>query len=59
MPHRRGQRRSADASLRWRASHLIGAHLGYPGPNPGYWDDHEFTFGRAMATEITTDGNLP
>ncbi|MCC6526475.1 MAG: hypothetical protein IT373_27755 [Polyangiaceae bacterium] len=37
----------------------IGRYLGYPGPNPGYVDDADFTFGVAMATEITTDGNLP
>ncbi|MBT3224276.1 MAG: hypothetical protein HN348_34845 [Proteobacteria bacterium] len=34
-------------------------HLGYPGPNAGYFDDPHFTFGEAMATEVTSDGNYP
>ena len=32
-------------------------HLGYPGPNLGYRDDPDFSFGEAMSTEVTTDGN--
>lgn len=47
------------AKLAYFASPEAGAHLGYPGPNPGYRADANFSFGRAMATEITTDGNLP
>lgn len=47
------------AKLAYFASPEAGAHLGYPGPNAGYRDDANFTYGRAMATEITTDGNLP
>ncbi len=34
-------------------------HLGYPGANSGYLGDRDLTFGRAMASEITEDGNLP
>jgi hypothetical protein len=33
--------------------------LGFPGPNPGYVDDPDFSFGVPLATEITGDGNLP
>lgn len=47
------------AKLAYFASPEGGAHLGYPGANTGYVDDPEFSFGRAMATEITSDGNLP
>lgn len=45
------------AKLAYFASPEAGAHLGYPGANTGYVDDADFSFGRAMATEITTDGN--
>jgi hypothetical protein len=33
--------------------------LGFPGPNPGYVDDPDFSFGVPLAAEITDDGNLP
>jgi hypothetical protein len=46
------------AKLAYYASAEAGAHLGYPGANTGYVDDADFSFGRAMAREITTDGNL-
>lgn len=45
------------AKLAYFASPEAGAHLGYPGANTGYVDDPNFSFGRAMATEITSDGN--
>lgn len=41
------------------SSGVAGCHLGYPGPNAGYYDDPELTFGVAMSEELTTDGNLP
>jgi hypothetical protein len=47
------------AKLAYFSSRPAADHLGYPGPNPGYVDHEDFTFGRAMATEITPDGNLP
>ena len=45
------------AKLAYFASPEAGAHLGYPGANTGYASDPDFSFGRAMATEITSDGN--
>lgn len=47
------------AKLAYFSSAEAGAHLGYPGANPGWVHDPDFTFGRPMASEITTDGNLP
>ncbi len=47
------------AKLAYFSSAPVAKHLGYPGPNPGYYDHPDFSFGKAMATEITTDGNLP
>lgn len=37
------------------------AHLGYPGPNPGYAKDPNFTFGEALAKPhpAAVEGNLP
>lgn len=35
------------------------AHLGYPGANDGYIGDPDLSFGVAMATELTKDGNMP
>jgi len=34
-------------------------HLGYPGANPGYVNDPDFSFGGVLTREITLDGNLP
>lgn len=45
--------------LGFYSSDAMRDYLGYPGANPGYLNDPDFTFGRAMATERTTDGNLP
>ena len=47
------------AKLAYFSSAEAGAHLGYPGANPGWVHDPDFTFAQPMATEITTDGNLP
>lgn len=47
------------AKLAYFSSDGAAAHLGYPGANPGWVHDPDFTFGTPMATEITTDGNLP
>ena len=47
------------AKLAYFSTPHAGAHLGYPGANPGYVHDPDFSFGRAITTEITTDGNLP
>lgn len=45
------------AKLAYLSSPAAGDHLGYPGANPGYVDHPDFTFGEAMASEITEDGN--
>jgi hypothetical protein len=48
--------------LGYYASPVAARHLGYPGPNPGYRDDPDFSFGPdPLAREITTgtDGNFP
>lgn len=45
------------AKLAYYSSPAAGCHLGYPGPNPGYVDDPDFSFGVPLATEITDDGN--
>lgn len=45
--------------LAFYSSQDAGRALGYPGANPGYVRDPDFSFNRAMAREITTDGNLP
>ncbi len=47
------------ARLAYYSSPITAAHLGYPGANPGYWRDENFSFDRPMATEITEDGNHP
>jgi predicted component of type VI protein secretion system len=47
------------AKLAYYVSEPAEEHLGYPGPNPGYVHDPDFTFGVALSTEITEDGNLP
>ena len=44
--------------LAFFSSREAGAYLGYPGPNPGYRGDPDYSFERPMATEITLDGNL-
>lgn len=45
------------AKLAWFASPTAGCALGYPGANPGWVDDADFSFAIAMSTEITADGN--
>ncbi len=47
------------AKLAWFATETAGCVLGYPGANPGWIDDEDFSFGVAMAVEITVDGNYP
>lgn len=47
------------AKLAFYSSREAADYLGYPGANPGYVNDANFSFGVAMATEITSDGNLP
>jgi hypothetical protein len=41
------------------STQVAGDALGYPGANPGYVGDSDFSFGRAMSREITVDGNVP
>ena len=39
---------------------MVGAaHLNWPGPNLGYTDHPDFTFGAPLSRELTRDGNLP
>lgn len=48
--------------LGYFASPIAARHLGYPGANPGYRNDPDFSFGdEPLATEVTlaTDGNYP
>jgi hypothetical protein len=47
------------AKLAHYSSTEAGTALGYPGANPGYWNDPDFSFSRPMAREITVDGNYP
>jgi hypothetical protein len=47
------------AKLAFYSSEEGGRSLGYPGPNGGYRNDADFSFGVAIGREITTDGNLP
>lgn len=47
------------ARLAFYASAGAAEYLGYPGANPGYRNDPDFTFGVALAEEITEDGNYP
>jgi len=47
------------ARLAYYSSAGAACHLGYPGANPGYVDDADFSFKTALATEITEDGNYP
>jgi len=47
------------AKLAYFSSEGAACHLGYPGANPGYYDDPNFSFEEKLATEITTDGNFP
>ena len=47
------------AKLAYFSSPGAHQHLGYPGPNAGYVNDVDFSFGVAMAQELTEDGNLP
>lgn len=47
------------ARLAFYASEGAAEYLGYPGANPGYRNHPDFTFGVALAEEITEDGNYP
>jgi hypothetical protein len=47
------------AKLTYFSSPAAGCHLGYPGANPGYRDDPDYSFRKPMSEEITSDGNLP
>ncbi len=47
------------AKLAYFSSEGAACHLGYPGANPGYFDDPDFSFDKSLATEITKDGNFP
>ena len=39
---------------------MVGAaHIKWPGPNLGYTEHPDFTFGEPLARELTKDGNLP
>jgi len=39
---------------------MVGAaHLNWPGPNLGYTEHPDFTFGKPLSRELTKDGNLP
>ncbi len=39
---------------------MVGAkHFGWPGPNLGYTEHKDFSFGKAICKEMTKDGNLP
>lgn len=46
------------AKLAFYSSEEAATYLGYPGPNNGYVNDKDFSFGMAMSKEITQDGNL-
>ena len=45
------------AQLAFFSTEEAARHLGYPGANPGYWRDDDFSFRRPMCREITPDGN--
>jgi hypothetical protein len=47
------------AKLAYFSSDGAAKYLGYPGANNGYINDPNFSFGTALTTEITSDGNLP
>jgi hypothetical protein len=47
------------AKLAHFSSKEAGLALGYPGANPGYVTDKDFSFKRSLAREITSDGNYP
>ncbi len=47
------------AKVAFFSGEKVFAYLGYPGPNDGYIAHPDFTFGVAMAREITKDGNYP
>jgi hypothetical protein len=47
------------AKLAYYSSPGAAQRLGYPGANPGYVHDPDFSFNRPMTREITSDGNLP
>ena len=39
---------------------MVGAaYLNWPGPNLGYTEHPDFTFGKSLSRELTRDGNLP
>jgi len=37
----------------------IAQAMGYPGPNRGYIADPDYSFGEALAGQLTADGNMP
>lgn len=41
------------------SSRAAACHLGYPGPNPGYFDHPQVSFAAAVTHEVTADGNYP
>jgi hypothetical protein len=45
--------------LAFYSSKEAGQALGYPGANPGYVNDANFSFNRPMSREVTSDGNYP
>ena len=47
------------AKLAFYSSDGAGLSLGYQGANNGYISEPDYTFGRPMSKELTTDGNLP
>ena len=47
------------AKLAYFATAEAAAHVGYPGANGGYVNAPNFSFGRPMAKELTSDGNMP
>jgi hypothetical protein len=47
------------AKLAYFSSAGAARSLGYPGANAGYINDPDFSFRKAMAREITGDGNYP
>ena len=37
----------------------MGVSFGWPGPNLGYTEHEDFSFGKQISKELTKDGNLP
>jgi hypothetical protein len=47
------------AKLAFLSTDEAGRSFGYPGANDGYVNHPDFSFGRPMSRELTSDGNLP